>query len=161
MGEQSRERGEGARGRERADRLGRVLDEVQRLCAELDLMSRRQSAELDAGRPEEAAAVVLERSRLVSRLGDAARELGGDAPSFERVIAGVPVEMATRAREQAAAIASIVGEVLARDAEDREMLAAERDRLTKELAGLGRGRSAVAAYGGSAAPGATMQDRKG
>lgn len=160
MGRDARNAGAADRG-VRADRLGRLLDEIERLCAELDEMSRRQSAELDEGRAEDAALIVAERSRLVSRLGEAAGELGPDAAAFERVLSEVPGEMAARAREQAASIAAIVGQVLARDAEDRELLAAERDRLADEMAGIGRGRTALGAYGASEKPGPTMHDRRG
>ncbi len=145
----------------RADRLSRVLDEVQRLCAELDEMSRRQGAELDAGRAADAAAVVEERSRLVVRLGEAASELGPDAAAFERSLAGVPESLAARARDQASLIAAIVGEVLARDREDRALFEGERERLAEEMAGIGRGRSAIGAYGSGESPGPMMQDRRG
>lgn len=145
----------------RADRLTRVLDEVQRLCAELDAMSRRQGLALDDGRAEEAAGVVEERSRLVARLGDAARALGPDNASFEEALTRVPEDLAARAREQATQIAAIVGEVLARDAEDCLLFQSERDRLAEEMTGIGRGRTALGAYAPQAAPDPTMQDRRG
>ncbi len=93
-----------------AARLSRVLDDVERLCAELGEMSRRQGMDLDEGRAEDAAAV---------------------------------------------------GAVLARDAEDAELLRGERDRLSSEMSGLGRGKSAIGAYGGARDAGPTMQDREG
>lgn len=124
-------------------------------------MSRRQGQELDEGRVDEAAAVVGERVRLVARLEEAARELGPDAEAFERRLRELPVDAATRAREQAAAIAAAVGAVMARDAEDAELLRNERDRLSSEMSGLGRGRTAIGAYGGGRDAGPTMQDREG
>lgn len=124
-------------------------------------MSRRQGEELDAGRAEDAAVVVAERSRLVQRLGEAAHELGPDSAGFERSLAAVPEDLAARARSQAASIAAILGEVLARDAEDRALLEAERDRLAEEMAGIGRGRTAIDAYGAAGTPAPTMQDRRG
>jgi len=144
-----------------AARLSRVLDDVERLCAELGEMSRRQGMDLDEGRAEDAAAVVGERVRLVARLEEAARELGPDAESFERRLREMPEAAASRARAQAAAMAAAVGAVLARDAEDAELLRGERDRLSSEMSGLGRGKSAIGAYGGAREAGPTMQDREG
>lgn len=142
-------------------RLTRLLDEIQRMCGTLDRLSLRQGEELDAGRPEEAARVVAERAVLVARLGDAAREMGEGGSAIDSALAGATIEQAERAREQASAIAAIVGQVLARDAEDARLMSAERDRLAAEMAGLGRGREAIGAYGSTGEPAPTMQDRRG
>lgn len=163
-----RERGMlGGRGAEeaaralRGERLSRVLDEVQGLCAELDVLSRRQGAELDSGRAEEAAQVVEARGRVVGQLAACAAELGADAAGFERVLEGVPAGLAARAREQAARISALVGEVLERDREDRVLLERERDRVAGQLAEVGKGRSAIGAYGGGVQTDPMLQDRRG
>ncbi|MCA9287376.1 MAG: hypothetical protein KDA05_02260 [Phycisphaerales bacterium] len=146
--------GEGAR-------LSRVLDEVERLCAELDVLSRRQSAALDDGRPDDAAAIVEERGEVVAQLADAAVNLGRDRDGFERLLASGPAGEAERARAQAAAVAAVVAEVLARDAEDAALLAQARERIAGEMAGVGRGRAAIGAYGAGGANEPRMQDRRG
>ncbi|MEZ6232850.1 MAG: hypothetical protein R3B68_01555 [Phycisphaerales bacterium] len=144
-----------------AARLSRVLDEVERLCAELDVLSRRQSAALDDGRPDDAAEIVEQRGDLVAQLADAAGVLGGDRGGFERLLASCPADEAERARAQAAAVAGVVAEVLARDAEDAALLAQARERIAGEMAGVGRGRAALGAYGAAGLNEPRMQDRRG
>lgn len=144
----------------RITELTALLERQHAALGELDAISRRQRALIEAadggGLLEllRGRAVLVERAEAGSvRLARLREELGA----------------ATLARDTLAALAgrfleleSIAGRIAERDREDEAILKIQRDRVAAELAELAMGRRAVGAYGPSgAAQSPRYQDRNG
>lgn len=130
------------------DRLERQLATLDRL----DALAERQDRLIDDGAADALLALLAERQSLVDDLVELGSRIEGE-------VAGLgdrpPDDVATMLD----AIAARAGRIAARDEQHRRRLEARRDGLAAEMAGVGRGRTALAAYrGGPAERGARFQD---
>lgn len=114
-------------------RLERQLELFRRLEA----IAERQSDLIDEGRTPELLAIIAERQTLVDEIVRVGKAIETDL-SLAR-----PDAQVNQLLEQVGQIATRVQQ---RDQNDHRRLEIDRDRLSGEMAGVGRGRHAVAAY---------------
>jgi len=133
------------------DRLERQLATLERL----DALATRQEWLIDEGDADDILALLAERQMLVSDLV----ELGGRIEADVEAL--MPGERTDRVADLLDQIAGRAERIAARDEEHRRRLEARRDELATEMAAVGRGRKALAAYGaGNGRPSARFQDRE-
>lgn len=143
-------------------RLRRLLDEQETLFVRLDALSKRQRALVEEERTDELLRLLTERQTVIDAVGGIAREVQPYRDRWEAVLAEASAEQRERFSEQIERVAELASRVAARDDADRKLMEQRRDTLAGELAGAGRARGAVAAYGGGKAgrPAAKFQDRE-
>lgn len=133
-----------------------------RLAARVELLRALERASEDLlgqvreGDPEELLGALRERQRVVDRLTACQREVEAMREAGDVVD---PRALARIDRLEAMA-ARVLEQVRERDERLREVLRERRDALAGELAGVGRSRGAIAAYGAAGAGGARYQDRE-
>lgn len=121
------------------DELVQRLTRQRALLAELESMGERQDRLVNDEQTDELLALLAERQEIVNEIVELGRELDqalGDV--------GVHPDGAVQAlRDQVQASA---GRIAKRDEANRAHLDKRRRELSAEMAGVGRGRSAMAAY---------------
>ena len=140
-----------------ASRLERMLQEQESLCGLLDQMSREQGKLIAAGDADGALAVISDRQGLIERISALAAAI---EPLSEGGPAGLREPQRARARRAAERVAEIATAIRDRDRTDLAALGRQKEAVEKVLAGMARGRGALAAYGAKKA-GGVFQDRQG
>lgn len=128
-------------------RLDALLDEQHELLARLEALSCRQSALIEGDDDQSLLALLAERQDVVDRLSASRHELLSGRQGWDRVLERFPETRRQVIRGRLEQIAELARVVAARDEADRRRLEARRDRLSEELADLGKSRGALAAYG--------------
>lgn len=145
-----------------ARRLESLVDSVRGLYGQLDEMSRRQGELLAGDKMDALLALLRERQGVIDRITVAAAELGPYVRDWDELSGRLDEPTRTRIRagiDEIEVAAKTVGE---RDEEHRRALESQRHRVADQLAGVGRGRAALSAYGGGKrVPSARFQDRRG
>jgi len=144
-----------------AARLGTILDEHESLYERLDALSERQSGLIDEDRTDELLGVLAERQRVVDRLLVVAEDLKPFQPRWDALLNQLDSERRETLRAKVHSIQEAARRVNERDDRDRARLAAQRKNLSDEIAGVGRSRGAINAYGGVQSPTPRYQDRQG
>ncbi|HZW09269.1 MAG TPA: hypothetical protein VFF69_05135 [Phycisphaerales bacterium] len=143
-------------------RLADLLDRQEALFTRLDALSREQGRLVRDEATDELLRVLGRRQELVEALEKASRETEPYRTRWDEVLAGAGPALRDRIRAQVERLAELAAGIASRDDADRREIERKRDQLAGELAGVGRVRGAVAAYGpGRARPGAKFQDREG
>jgi hypothetical protein len=131
------------------DRLERQLATLDRL----DALAERQDRLIDDGAADALLALIGERQALVDELVGLGRSIEAEVDQL------APERRTPRVDDLLDAIARRAGRIAARDEQHRRRLEARRDELASEMTGVGRGRTALAAYaGGASGRGARFQD---
>ncbi|MCL4220526.1 MAG: hypothetical protein KJZ65_04065 [Phycisphaerales bacterium] len=154
--------GPGGTGQDWRAGFEQALNTLTQAYGQLDALSQRQQALIDAGEMDRMLALLTERRTLVEQIERAAPGFDRGRRAWEEhagaLSEGQNVELARRV----SAIERMGAVIAERDRKAGEVLARERDRLTEEMAGLGRASSAVSAYRpGAGEPSPRFQDRKG
>jgi|GEM_PF-2661958 len=134
---------------ERVERLLAVISQQQRLIEQVESLSIHQAAlaaNEDGG--ERLLALLAERQVLIEGLEALAGQAGPVRRELEPDLGLIDARRRDELIKREAVLAQTIGRVAKRDAEDAKTLATRRDRLADEIAGLGRTRRAVSAYGG-------------
>ncbi|MDX2117364.1 MAG: hypothetical protein SFY96_04190 [Planctomycetota bacterium] len=134
---------------ERVERLLAVIAQQQKLIEQVESLAGHQAqlvAADDAG--ERLLSLLAERQVLIEGL----EALAGQARPVRRELEPHLGLVDPRRRDELvkreAILAQTIARVAKRDQEDAGRLAQRRDRLADEIAGLGRNRRAMSAYGG-------------
>jgi predicted nuclease with TOPRIM domain len=143
-------------------RLAELLEQQESLFLRLDALSRRQSQLVLDEQTDDLLRVLGERQELVEALEQASREAEPYRRRWDEVLAAAAPAQRERIRAQVERLAQLAAEIAARDDADRREIERRRDRLAGDLAGVGRVRGAVAAYGPvRQRPAAKFQDTEG
>lgn len=141
-----------------APRLARILERQRDLCLSLDAMSARQD-ELVAGDDTDALLGLLgQRQAVVDELTALGAELEPLRTVWETESWRVPPDQRARITGYVEEIGRLIEGIGRRDESARVRLEERRSAVARELAGISRGRGAVAAYSGGAG-GATNPNR--
>jgi len=142
-------------------RLRELLAEQESLFLRLEALSKQQSRFVEDEQTDDLLRVLGERQGVIEALERAARELEPYRTQWEAVLAGARPEQRERFSRQVEQLAELAVSIAARDDADRRVIEDRRDKLAGDLAGMGRVRGAVAAYGpAKSQPGAKFQDRE-
>ncbi len=145
-----------------SSRVAELLDRQETLFLRLDALSRRQSRLVEEEATDDLLRLLHERQNVVGALDEASREIGPYRARWEQVLAGTRPDQRARFIGQVERLAELAAAIAARDDADRREIERRRDRLASDLAGVGRVRGAVAAYGPAGGrPAARFQDREG
>lgn len=131
-----------------------LLERQSRLCERLESLSREQAGHVKEGRGDALVGVLADRQHII----DEVLEVGAALDPFRAARAQLlrrlgPAER-TAVEMKIEQIASSIERVRVQDEADRAELEARRRGVADELAGLVRGRGAVAAYRGHSGVGA-------
>lgn len=141
--------------------LRELLDEQEALFTRLDALSKRQRALVEGEQTDELLRLLGERQRVVEGIEAASRALRPYRERWEDVLAEAKPDQRDRFSGQVERLSELAARVAARDDADRRLMEERRDRLAADLAGAGRGRGAVSAYGPPAGrPAPKFQDRE-
>lgn len=143
-------------------RLRELLAEQESLFLRLEALSKQQSRFVQDEHTDDLLRVLGERQGVIEALERAARELEPYRAQWEAVLAGARVEQRDWFTRQVEQLADLAAAIAARDDTDRRVIEDRRDKLAGDLAGMGKVRGAVAAYGpAKGRPVARFQDREG
>jgi hypothetical protein len=144
-----------------ASRLSELLDLQHGLLTALDDLSRRQIALIDTDDGERLLQVVGQRQQVIDRVLEAGKLLEPLRAEWNRGADAIPADDRDAVRRRIDAVTRLMDAIAARDEEARRRLVRRRDLLAAEMAGVDRGRTAVAAYAEPARPHAPrFQDRE-
>jgi hypothetical protein len=136
-----------------------LLQRQQDLFSQLDAMSQRQSALIEAQDTDRLLAVLAERQSVIDRIAETSVRLEPYRASWDAVMKGLDEPGRARVRRRIDVLAELAERVAKRDEADRAMLETRRDAVAGEITQINRGRGAVAAYG-QQQNGPRMQDRE-
>jgi hypothetical protein len=143
-------------------RLAELLERQETLFLRLDALSKRQSRLVQEERTDELLGVLGERQSVVDALEETSRAVEPFRARWDEVMSRARPEQRTRVRGQIERLAELAAAIAARDDADRHEIERRRDRLAGDLAGVGRTRGAVSAYGAPRGrPAARFQDTEG
>jgi hypothetical protein len=128
-------------------RLRLLLDEHEVLFTRLDALSKRQGSLVEAESTDDLLKVLTERQTVIETIESVARELQPFRDQWDSVLARANTEQRDRFSVQIDRLSDLAAQVAARDDADRQLMERRRDALAGELAGTGKARGAVAAYG--------------
>ncbi|GJM18334.1 MAG: hypothetical protein DHS20C14_05470 [Phycisphaeraceae bacterium] len=144
------------------DRLMALVSRLSRLCADLDAMSNRQSALIASDEVDALLDLLRERQGVVDSIAAVAGELDPVVRGWDALCATLDATTRDRVREQLDEIEAMGRRIGERDAEHRRTLETQRNALADRIAGVGRARAAMNAYGpGSGPRSPRYQDREG
>jgi hypothetical protein len=136
-----------------------LLQRQQELFSQLDAMSQRQSALIEAQDTDQLLSVLAERQAVIERIAETSARLEPYRASWDAVMRGLDEPGRARVRRRIDVLSDLAERVAKRDEADRAMLEERRDAVAGEITQINRGRGAVAAYGGKP-QGPRMQDRE-
>jgi len=143
-------------------RLRELLEEQESLFLRLEALSRQQGRLVRDERTDDLLRVLGERQGVVEALERTAAALEPFRAAWESVLAEARPDQRDRLARQVERLSELAAGIAAQDDADRRLIEERRDRLAGDLAGVGRVRGAVAAYGAARGrPAARFQDREG
>lgn len=142
-------------------RIEALLSQQESLYARLDALGDRQSELVAAEETDRLLELLAERQGIIDGIAQVDELLGPYKTRWPAVMEALPPEERERVRRRLDALSAVMGRIARRDEADRASLQQRRDSVAVELAQIGRGRGALAAYGGPR-PGASprFQDRE-
>ncbi|MBO6512817.1 MAG: flagellar protein FliT [Phycisphaerales bacterium] len=141
----------------RTQRVDTLLTQMRTLCAQIDAIGEKQQQLLDADELEAFVESLNSRNPMIE-------SLAAKSSQVEQFLEcdGVGADLVSSARAQLDEMSTTVTKILKRDAEQQVVVERRRDELSKQLSGVGNGRTAVRAYGGAQPqPKPNFQDREG
>jgi hypothetical protein len=143
-------------------RLVALLDAQVALLGQLDALSQRQTALVDAPDVEPLLGVLGERDEVIDALTVAEREVRSLRGPWEAAHGSLSEQQRAEVPRRLEAVASLASQITARDSADQARLHARLSGVASEIAGVASSRRAVSAYGGAGSPqGPKFQDRQG
>lgn len=142
-------------------RLARILEAQRDLCAQLEVMSRRQAELIAAGDTDGLLSVLGERQGVVDEVSRLSEELEPLRGVWERSASMLEPQVRGRVAALVEEIGGLMEAIGARDEADRASLEERRAAVAKELGEISRGRGALAAYGAANGGGAAAAARLG
>lgn len=152
----------GGTGNDWLGRLEHTLDVMTGAYGQLDALSQRQQALIDAGEMDRLLALLTERQSLVIALEQAAPILDLGRKLWEEHANHLPEAKNTELTRRMRAVEKLACDIAERDRQSSRELDRLRDEVADQMTGLGRGNAAISAYGAkpkTASP--RFQDREG
>lgn len=134
------------------DRLIALLTQQHDYYSKLGKLSERQRSLISGDRPELLLNILRERQDLVASLARLNMELGPFRRNWDAMYAALPEAQRARASELLHDINGLLRVILRTDQEDGALLAARKQAVATEIAGVSGGRAANTAYAQQAAP---------
>ncbi len=128
-------------------RLVTLIGRLRRLCNELDALGERQQELIDADQVEALLDLLRRRQGMVDSIGAIAGELDPVVRRWDELSATLESEVRDGVRDALNEIEAIGKRVGERDAAQRRLLETNRNQLADRIAGVGKARAAMSAYG--------------
>lgn len=143
-------------------RLTGLLDQQHEQYALLESLSGRQSELIQSNQTDALLSVLAERQAVIDRIADIGERLDPFRQRWTELMGQVSETTRQTIRDRVDALAELIERIAERDERDRADLEQQRTMVSRELAGLRKGRGAMVAYSGKPARSAPMfQDREG
>ncbi|KAA0216653.1 MAG: hypothetical protein DYG94_08935 [Leptolyngbya sp. PLA3] len=142
--------------------MEQALNALTQAYGQLDALSQRQQALIDAGDMDRVLALLGERRALVEQVERAAPGFDVGRRAWEENADTLSEAQNAELARRVSAIERMASDIAERDRRAGEVLVRQRDNLAQEMAGLGRVSSALSAYRPRTdSPAPRFQDRKG
>lgn len=142
-------------------RLMALVAEQEGLFARLEMLCKRQAGLVRAEETDLLLALLSERRTIVENIAEASAALAPFRERWEGVLAALPEDERGEIQRRLRLIGETAARVARQDEADRLVMEQRRDAIAGEMAGISRGRGAMAAYGGGAGgPSPRYQDRE-
>ncbi|TVQ61921.1 MAG: hypothetical protein EA379_05780 [Phycisphaerales bacterium] len=142
-------------------RFERLVERQHELFTTLRAMSEAQSAHIRDDDADALLRVLGERQSVVDAIHEAGEEAAPLRDRWETLAEALPEDRRAALRAKVEALHQLARDVEERDERDRAELERRRTALADQLAGVVRGKGAVAAYTPGAAATSHYQDREG
>lgn len=129
-----------------AGRLRRLLEEQRELCRSLDVLGVQQETCIEADDTDGLLRVLAERQSIVDRVSVVSAELEPLRVRKDEIFANISEDQRAEVKLVVGELNELAERITRRDDAQRVMLEAKRARLAEQIAGVNRGRGAVAAY---------------
>lgn len=150
-----------------AGRLRRLLEEQRELCRSLDTLGLQQEACIQTDDTDGLLRVLAERQVIVDRVTHVSGELEPLRVRKDEILAAISEQQRAEVKLVVGELNELADRITRRDDAQRVMLEAKRARLAEQIAGVNRGRGAMAAYASRPMTGnppparARFEDRQG
>ena len=133
------------------EKLIHLLGQQRLLYRQLKELAQQQSSLVDGNDPETLLRVLAGRGRLIDKLATIDRELDPIRSDWQRIAGSLPTEQRQQAQELVAQVQEILGEILASDAKDSEVLANHQRKVGQDIQSATKGKQMNRAYAQSSA----------
>ena len=141
--------------------LTAILDRQRDLLGQIDALSERQATLIESGEGERLLGLLAQRQALSSEIETLSCDLDGYRKRWKEVAQWADDAARLGWEASMEGLARTATAIAERDARDHEAIAKLRDELAGKLAGIGKSRAAVNAYGPRAASNPAYTDRRG
>lgn len=142
-------------------RLTALVASQESMFARLEMLCQRQAGLVRAEETDLLLALLAERRSIVENIAEASAALAPFRRRWDAVLAALPDEKRGEIQRRLRLISETAARIASQDEADRRVMEQRRDAIADEMAGLSRGRGAVAAYGGRVGdPTPRYQDRE-
>ncbi|MEC9373903.1 MAG: hypothetical protein VYC34_08665 [Planctomycetota bacterium] len=144
-----------------APRLERLIERQESLIARLDELGSQQRSLIEQGDAEPLLTLLARRQSLTEQITRCAEEFEPFRLEWDVFMSKLSDEQREVVCDRVISLGERIRQVAMRDDEDRQALERQRASVGDQLAGLSRGRGAVAAYSRESGGGPRFQDRNG
>ena len=127
-------------------KLIHLLTQQRLLYRQLKELAQKQSSLVDGNDPETLLRVLASRQRLIDKLSSIDRELRPIRADWQEIARALPPEQREQALELVDQVQAILGEILASDAKDGEVLQGHQQKIRSEIQGAMKGKQMNRAY---------------
>jgi len=128
------------------DKLIQLLSQQRLLYRQLRELAEKQSDLVDGRDPEMLLRVLAGRQRLIDRLRTIDKELEPIRRDWQGIARSLPPAQRDEAQRLVAGVQEILGDIIARDERDSEVLLAQRQHVADEIGSTSRGKQVNQAY---------------
>ncbi|MCH9021320.1 MAG: flagellar export chaperone FlgN [Planctomycetes bacterium] len=127
-------------------KLIHLLTQQRLLYRQLKELAQKQSSLVDGNDPETLLRVLASRQRLIDKLSSIDRELRPIRADWQEIAGALPPEQREQALELVDQVQAILGEILASDAKDGEVLQGHQQKVRRQIQGAMKGKQMNRAY---------------
>ena len=127
-------------------KLIHLLTQQRLLYRQLKELAQKQSSLVDGNDPETLLRVLASRQRLIDKLSSIDRELRPIRANWQEIAGALPPEQREQALELVDQVQAILGEILASDAKDGEVLQGHQQKVRRQIQGAMKGKQMNRAY---------------
>ncbi|MEM9167005.1 MAG: flagellar export chaperone FlgN [Planctomycetota bacterium] len=129
------------------------------LYQELEALSERQHAYVQANQTDAVITVLGQRQAVIDRISAVSADLAPFQAGWDRHIEGMPESVRSSVRASLSQVQASLRRISERDEQDKAVMEARRRTVGDQLSDLRRSDQAVQAYVGKSAKGPRFQDR--
>lgn len=142
------------------DRVMPALERQAALYDQLAAFGPRQDALISQGEGDQLLRLMGERQAVVDELVEVHQSLEGVRQDWDGFVAGLAEDERASLGERLDRVKALAARVHEQDSQTRRQLDGARDQVRSSMQGVGRGKGAVRAYGGTATRMPIHQDRE-